>query len=303
MKSWHFLFPALVIAGISAGCSKPDPAAQCGTSDAQSAYLEIIYSGLSGKRERAEGALGDRFAAKAHDFVKALKAVSPISFGAITAEHYDPATGNLDCRVEVKIKPTGDFATQSVRGQAAEMEHLRQTSVFPDGFFDARAAPISAIFELRHDANGKQTVHGAASFDEILRVADELLNARSLSDAVLAANPGRDPNYKVIDAETQKLPTVGQCFESAVHDVGYRLEGIFDSGTSVTFDDGHSMVSYETDPNASNWQTDDRVKLCVVSLPTNCPKDDNRGVVYRATNIRARNEWTAGDSEHECGGA
>jgi hypothetical protein len=120
---------------------------------------------------------------------------------------------------------------------------------------------------------------------------------------VAAANPGSNPNFKVIDTEAQALPAVGQCFATKVHDTGFRLEGIPDSGTAVTFEDGHSMVDYSVSRTASRWRPGDPVKLCVVSLPTDCPKDDNRGVRYKATNIRAKNAWTAADSEHECGGA
>jgi len=303
MKYWQFLVPAFALAGLAA-CSKPDPAAQCGMAETQRAYLDSILSSVSDAKERDEtSVLGEKAVKQVHEMIDAFRKANAISFGEITAERYDAATGNIDCKVEVKFKPTGDFGTQSVREQAHEMESIRSATIFPSGLFDGRSAPLAAIFELRRNADGKQKVQGAAGFPDITKLAYELLSAKSLSDATLAANPGSNPNFKVIDAEAQVLPAVGQCFSTKVHDTGYRLEGTPDSGTSVTFEDGHSMVDYSVSIAASRWKVGDPMRLCVISLPTNCPKDDNRGVTYKASNIRAKDDWTAADSEHECGGA
>jgi hypothetical protein len=47
----------------------------------------------------------------------------------------------------------------------------------------------------------------------------------------------------------------------------------------------------------------DKVKLCLVSLPEDCPPGDDRGKIYRATNLRTGESWEAPDSQHSCGGA
>jgi hypothetical protein len=41
----------------------------------------------------------------------------------------------------------------------------------------------------------------------------------------------------------------------------------------------------------------------LVSIPRHCPKGDNRGRVYRTTNLRTHKSWKLPDSEHMCGGA
>jgi len=104
----------------------------------------------------------------------------------------------------------------------------------------------------------------------------------------------------------------GQCFLSKVSDVGTRL-GTPDakgrlvpvpgSGTEADFADGTHMVDYDTDPSVGRWRRGDPVRLCVVELPTNCPKGDLRGITWRAINLRTRYSWTARDTEHMCGGA
>ena len=303
MKFLKFLIPACAFVGLAA-CSKPNPAAQCGMAETQKAYLDSIYSALSDAKERDEvSIIGEKAAQRVRKMIESLKKNNPITFGVITAESYDAATGNIDCKVEVKLKPTGDFSTQSVQDQARDMESARSTAIFPVGFFDGRSTPMTAIFELRRSGDGKQIIQGAAGFQNIVGVAYELVSAKSLSDETLAANPGSNPNFKLIDTGAQALPAVGQCFETKVHDVGYRLEGVPDSGTDVTFEDGHMMVDYSVSIAASRWRSGDPVRLCVVSLPTNCPPEDNRGVTYKATNIRAKNDWIAADSSHECGGA
>jgi hypothetical protein len=47
----------------------------------------------------------------------------------------------------------------------------------------------------------------------------------------------------------------------------------------------------------------DKAKVCLVSIPKNCPPNDDRGKVYRATNLRTGESWEAPDSQHSCGGA
>jgi hypothetical protein len=45
------------------------------------------------------------------------------------------------------------------------------------------------------------------------------------------------------------------------------------------------------------------VRVCLVSVPQNCPPGDDRGKVYSVLNHRTHETWSEGDSEHECGGA
>lgn len=101
------------------------------------------------------------------------------------------------------------------------------------------------------------------------------------------------------------LPRVGQCFSTSVLEVGPRLEGDRDgsSGASISYRDGHFQVDYDSNPRKLGFRPGDSVRLCVVSLPQNCPLGDHRGVTYRTTNLTNGRTWAAADSGHECGGA
>ncbi len=63
-----------------------------------------------------------------------------------------------------------------------------------------------------------------------------------------------------------------------------------------------SQISYDTIPEIHRSQVGDAVKLCLVSLPEDCPPGDDRGKVYSATNLRTGESWEARDSQHSCGG-
>jgi len=101
------------------------------------------------------------------------------------------------------------------------------------------------------------------------------------------------------------MPHEGDCFSTAVKEVGTRLEDDPDqtSGASISYEDGHYQVDYDSSPKTLGFSRGDPVRLCVVSLPTNCPPGDHRGVEYKALDLATQRSWTAADSEHECGGA
>jgi hypothetical protein len=58
-----------------------------------------------------------------------------------------------------------------------------------------------------------------------------------------------------------------------------------------------------TVPAVSHSRIGDQVRLCLVSLPKDCPPNDDRGYVYKALNLRNHESWDLPDSEHSCGGA
>jgi hypothetical protein len=102
----------------------------------------------------------------------------------------------------------------------------------------------------------------------------------------------------------QEMPAhIGDCVSTKIKVVGTRLVGESDSGSVVSFENGGYQVSYDRVPEVENSIKGDSVRMCLVSLPKNCPKGDSRGRVYRTTNLRTHQSWTLPDSEHECGGA
>jgi hypothetical protein len=104
-------------------------------------------------------------------------------------------------------------------------------------------------------------------------------------------------------ARAEELPTeIGACSETTIEDIGYRL-GDPDSGSAISYANGGGQVSYDTIPEIHRSRVGDPVRLCLVSIPEDCPPGDDRGKVYSATNLRTGDSWEAPDSQHSCGGA
>ncbi len=64
----------------------------------------------------------------------------------------------------------------------------------------------------------------------------------------------------------------------------------------------------EENPNAYMYTTDDfkigdKINLCLVSVPSECPEGDERGKVYEVTNYKNAKRFTGVDAWHSCGGA
>jgi len=110
-----------------------------------------------------------------------------------------------------------------------------------------------------------------------------------------------------LSAQAAPLLRVGEC--TRIKDVGHRLEdGVThvqmpDSGSAVTFANGLYQVSYDEMAAIHRAHRGDPVLICLVSLPTDCPKGDDRGKIYKTTDLRTHRSWTLPDAEHSCGGA
>lgn len=113
----------------------------------------------------------------------------------------------------------------------------------------------------------------------------------------------------VISMTTHKPEHVGQCFATRVSQVTYRLfdqsdrRSVPGSGSKIRFRDGHENVGYDQVPAIDASRAGDPIRLCVRSLPVNCPAGDNRGIVYTAKNLRTARTWESSDSAHPCDGA
>jgi hypothetical protein len=105
-------------------------------------------------------------------------------------------------------------------------------------------------------------------------------------------------------ASAQGLPTrVGDCANTTIRAIGTRLQGTPGSGSAVAFSNGGYQVDYDTVPAIEQSRAGDPVRMCLVSVPQNCPKGDDRGKVYQTTNLRTHQSWSLPDSTHMCGGA
>jgi hypothetical protein len=101
----------------------------------------------------------------------------------------------------------------------------------------------------------------------------------------------------------EDLPTrVGECVTTTITEIGTRLDTP-GSGSTVSFENGGTQVGYDTVPAIDQSRTGDPVRMCLESVPHNCPKGDDRGRVYQVTNLRTHQSWSRADSSHMCGGA
>jgi uncharacterized protein len=102
------------------------------------------------------------------------------------------------------------------------------------------------------------------------------------------------------------MPTeIGACTTSTIDEIGGRLEGDgnFDSGTAVGYANGGSQITYDKEWPIIRSRIGDAVRICLVSVPKDCPPGYDRGKVYHTTNLRSGESWELPDSGHMCGGA
>jgi hypothetical protein len=105
-------------------------------------------------------------------------------------------------------------------------------------------------------------------------------------------------------ARADDLPTrVGDCVSTTIKSIETRLSGTPGSGSAVSFENDGYQVGYDTVPAIERSRKGDPVRMCLESVPQNCPKGDDRGRVYHVTNLRTHQSWSRPDSSHSCGGA
>jgi uncharacterized protein len=106
--------------------------------------------------------------------------------------------------------------------------------------------------------------------------------------------------------------TVGQCINTTIVDISDRFGGPlspypnsdgFDSGSAANMASGGFVISYQKEPVLLHSKRGDRVRMCLVSIPKNCPPNDDRGRQYRIINLRTNESSIMSDSQHMCGGA
>jgi hypothetical protein len=96
---------------------------------------------------------------------------------------------------------------------------------------------------------------------------------------------------------------VGQCTITRISRLESRLQGMPSSGSAVAYANGVYGVSYDLVPAVRQSRVGDPVRVCLMVLPRNCPKGDDRGKIYAALDLRTLEGWVMSDSEHSCGGA
>lgn len=111
-------------------------------------------------------------------------------------------------------------------------------------------------------------------------------------------------------SQAQGIPAkVATCAITRIAALEHRLQAgaggpfVKDSGSAVRYSNGTYQVSYDELPAVDRSRVGDRVILCLISIPRDCPPGDVRGRLYTATNLRTVESWTMPDAAHGCGGA
>lgn len=115
-----------------------------------------------------------------------------------------------------------------------------------------------------------------------------------------------------LSASTGRIPTrIGECRETRIVQITTRWgdpltydEDYYSaSGSFVRFSNGGNQVSFSKVEELIRSRVRDRVRMCLVSVPDDCPPGDDRGRSYRTTNLRTGESWTLPDDTRVCGGA
>ncbi|TPL83762.1 hypothetical protein FJ941_10860 [Mesorhizobium sp. B2-3-13] len=145
--------------------------------------------------------------------------------------------------------------------------------------------------------NALQTYGNAPSWVQDYNVA--LIGKKALEAA--GRNLGRND---------QPLPlAIGQCASTHIKTLTTRLgddpleTASPDAGSAATFTNGGGTVSYDREPGLAASKVGEPVIMCLIAIPRDCPKDDDRGRVYYSVDLVAKGSWALPDSQHMCGGA
>lgn len=100
----------------------------------------------------------------------------------------------------------------------------------------------------------------------------------SMVDCIADPVPGFE---KVGDCKFSKIREISTCLNTSG---GKAVPG---SGSSVLLENGIRGVSYDQLEPVDESKAGDKVLVCLVYIPKNCPPGDRRGRVYAMTNLRS----------------
>jgi hypothetical protein len=124
-------------------------------------------------------------------------------------------------------------------------------------------------------------------------------------------NPPPDPVLDEPEQPSSILPTtVGQCADTTITSITDRFGADLtpsrkgsEKGTFVRFSNSGVQVSLVKERSIVRSQVFDKVNMCLVEIPKGCPDGDNRGRLYKTTNLRTGESWSLPNDIKSCGGA
>lgn len=102
---------------------------------------------------------------------------------------------------------------------------------------------------------------------------------------------------------------VGECAETTItsitdrygEDLAPRPRKGTDPGTIIRFSNSGAQVSMRREDAIVRSQVFDKVNMCLVEIPKECP-NEIRGRVYKTTNLRTKESWSLANDVRSCGG-
>jgi len=112
-------------------------------------------------------------------------------------------------------------------------------------------------------------------------------------------------------APSSILPaTVGECADTTITSITDRFGADLtpskkgsEKGTFIRFSNSGVQVSLAKERSIVRSQVFDKVNMCLVDVPKGCPPGDNRGRVYKTTNLRTGESWSLPNDVRGCSGA
>jgi hypothetical protein len=112
-------------------------------------------------------------------------------------------------------------------------------------------------------------------------------------------------------APSSILPSkVGECADTTITSITDRFGADLtpsrkgsEKGTFVRFSNSGVQVSLVKESAIVRSQVFDKVNMCLVEIPKGCQPGDNRGRVYKTTNLRTKESWSLANDVKSCGGA
>jgi uncharacterized protein len=119
-----------------------------------------------------------------------------------------------------------------------------------------------------------------------------------------------EERVQALTAQAALPKQVGECVVTSIAKIGDRFGAPIGAtarenqmGSAVGYANGGYQVSYDWVAALAHSRVGDRVRMCLVSIPQDCPPGDDRGRYYKTTNLRNRESWELPDAQHMCGGA
>ena len=95
---------------------------------------------------------------------------------------------------------------------------------------------------------------------------------------------------------------IGDCVDTNIAEIGFRLKNTPGSGTAITYANGIYGNSWQNEQAISSSHVGDPVHLCLVEIEKNC-LSGTEGKTYSASNLKTGTSWTLPDSFRACDGA